>query len=47
MSYFRLEDDLTALDKEVRELQSTSKLQGELTIQRDAKSVKEAEIRKL
>ncbi|KAG8306062.1 DNA repair protein rad50 [Homalodisca vitripennis] len=41
------EDELAVLDKEVRQLQEISQLQTELNIQKDAKALKEAEIRKL
>uniref|UniRef100_A0A1B6KQF5 Zinc-hook domain-containing protein n=1 Tax=Graphocephala atropunctata TaxID=36148 RepID=A0A1B6KQF5_9HEMI len=43
----KLEDELAVLDKEVRQLQAASQLQTELNLQTDAKSMKEAEIRRL
>jgi len=42
-----LEDQLEEVDKEVKLLQQQSNVQAELDIQRESKSVKESEIRKL
>ncbi|XP_069688803.1 DNA repair protein RAD50 isoform X2 [Periplaneta americana] len=43
----RLEEDLDIVDKEVMRLQQQSSLQTELDVQRERKSIKESEIRKL
>lgn len=44
---FRLEDDLTRLDQEVRELQSMSQHMTEMKMLKESKNTKEAEVRKL
>jgi hypothetical protein len=47
MFCLRLEDQLELIDKEVKLLQQQSNFQAELDIQRENKSMKESEIRKL
>ena len=47
MFCLRLEDQLEEVDKEVKLLQQQSSVQAELDIQRESKSMKESEIRKL